>query len=107
MADDVGLPEKYYRPDNLPFELPPHEYVVSKSEEFQTKDLYLAAAILALKAGTLEDVDRHDRRHMRFLFAGKDLDRVEAKWINRALVVNAADFADGVRKMKSIIHEND
>lgn len=106
MPDDVGIPSKYY-PDNLPFELPPHEYVVSKSEELMTKDLYLAAAILALKVGTLESVDRRDRRHMKFLFAGKDLDRVEADWINRALVVNAADYADGIRKMKSTIHAED
>lgn len=89
-----------------PLDLPEFKSV-SKPQEFQTKDLYLAAAILALKVGTLETVDKHDKRHMKFLFSGLGLEAVQDRWTNRLVEVNAADYADAIRKMKSIIHSED
>lgn len=80
---------------------------IEKSDFWQTKDLYLAAAILALKYGTLESVDRSDLRHMKFYFSGAGLDEVQAAWTNRTLQVNAVEYANGIRQMKSIIHQND
>ena len=71
-----------------------------------TGDLYLAAAYLALNF-ELTDINRDDPKHMRFAFIGEtkeELNEIENKWINRNLVVNAVDFAEAIKRMKSIIH---
>lgn len=82
-----------------------------------TSDVYLAAACLAL-GYKLETVDRHDPRHMNFEFSAevktgalgelsrKDLDAVETEWANRTLFVNAFDFSEAIKRMKSIIHSS-
>lgn len=77
-----------------------------EKESKTTGDLYLASAYLALSF-ELSGVNRDDPRHMRFTFLGKskeELDEIENKWINRNLVVNAVDFAEAIKRMKSIIH---
>lgn len=83
----------------------------------KTSDVYLAAACLAL-GYKLETVDRKDPRHMNFEFVGnirtgelgslvKDsLEDIETKWVNRSLVVNGWDFAEAIKRMKSIIHSS-
>lgn len=86
----------------------------------QTTDVYFGAALLAL-GYRLEEVDRKDPRHMRFIFVGKsdgnlgtlqeditqeNLDSLEASWANRSLVVNGWDFAEAIKRMKSVIHSS-
>lgn len=71
-----------------------------------TKDLYLAACFICY-GHSLEDVDKSDPRHMKFVFTGEGLKSLETKWISRDLSVPAADFADAIRKMKSLIHSED
>ena len=81
----------------------------------KTSDVYLAAACLAL-GYKLETVNRTDPRHMQFEFASPiqtgtlgelsqlELDVIEVEWANRSLLVNAFDFAEAIKRMKSVIH---
>jgi hypothetical protein len=74
-------------------------------ENFTTSDVYLAAILLAL--GALYDgADKDDPRHMIFRFSSEKLEfaEVERGWINKTLSVNAWDYAEAIKKMKSIIH---
>jgi hypothetical protein len=83
----------------------------------KTSDVYLASACLAL-GYKLETVNRTDPRHMQFEFSSQiqtgalgelsklELDEVEVKWANRSLTVNAFDFAEAIKRMKSIIHSS-
>lgn len=81
-----------------------------------TKDIYLAAALLALGA-IYEGADRTDPKHMQFKFsprntqsdaipsvAVQNLDFIESQWVNKSLVINAVDYADAIKRMKSIVH---
>jgi hypothetical protein len=84
-----------------------------------TKDLYFAAALLALGA-EYESADRTDPRHIEFYFSPKkvggnialsgaeivtqDLDFIESQWVNKTLVVNAIEYSDAIKRMKSIVH---
>lgn len=85
-------------------------------QQKKTRDLYLAAAFLALGA-KYEGSDRSDPKNMEFIFTPKmseskdippiveqDLDAIEAQWINRKLVINAPDYADAIKRMKSLVH---
>lgn len=79
---------------------------IMEEEIKTTGDLYLASAYLALSF-ELTSINRNDPKHMRFTFLGEtkeELDEIETKWINRNLVVNAVDFAEAIKRMKSIIH---
>ena len=81
----------------------------------KTSDVYLSAALLAL-GYKLEKVDRKDPRHMIFEFIGQinsgvlgelykvSIDEIETQWANRTLTVNAFDFAEAIKRMKSLIH---
>ena len=86
----------------------------------RTTDVYFGATLLAL-GYTLATVDRKDPRHMVFEFSGKlggnlgivqedinqeNLDTLETQWANRSLLVNAFDFAEAIKRMKSIIHSS-
>jgi len=83
----------------------------------KTSDVYLASACLAL-GYKLETVDRKDPRHMQFEFSAEiqtnvlgglskmELNEVEVKWANRSLTVNAFDFAEAIKRMKSVIHSS-
>ena len=83
----------------------------------KTSDVYLASACLAL-GYKLETVNRTDPHHMQFEFSSTiqtgalgelsklELDEVEVKWANRSLLVNAFDFAEAIKRMKSIIHSS-
>lgn len=88
----------------------------------RTSDVYLSAALLAL-GYKLEKVDRKDPRHMVFEFGGdgkstnnfgvltdsvarENLSAVETMWANRTLTVNAFDFAEAIKRMKSLIHSS-
>lgn len=111
MADDIGLPD-FLRSElpELPEKLVPSGVV--KNTAFQhetliTKDLYLAAAILALRVGELMGVDRKDKRHMKFTFDGNNLTRIQDAWESGECEVNGPDYAHAIRKMKSVIHSED
>jgi hypothetical protein len=71
----------------------------------RTSDIYYAAALLALGA-KLEETDRTDPRHMQFYFSSEtiDLEILEVKWANRELVVNAFDYSEAIKRMKSLVH---
>lgn len=81
----------------------------------KTTDIYFASALSALGA-TLKDVDRADPRHMVFEFAprtlsgdlppapSQNLDYIEREWANGILVVNAVQYAEALKRMKSIVH---
>lgn len=83
----------------------------------KTSDVYLASACLAL-GYKLETVNRTDPRHMQFEFVGNvrtgnlgelvenSLEDIEVRWANRSLVVNAFDFSEAIKRMKSIIHSS-
>lgn len=90
-----------------------------------TTDIYLAAAFLSLGA-KLDKTDKSDPRHMIFQFsspttttvklAGQelqtnvavpmDLDTLENQWVNRTLMVNAFEFAEALKRMKSLVHSH-
>jgi len=82
-----------------------------------TSDVYLASACLAL-GYKLETVDRKDPRHMKFEFSETGfqsenlpnalplLDSIETQWANRTLTVNAFDFSEAIKRMKSLIHSS-
>ena len=87
-----------------------------------TSDVYFAAALLSL-GYVLEKVDRTEPRHMQFHFGVKQngdanlgdglktirqagFDDVKLQWTNKSLVVNAFEFADAIKRMKSTIHSS-
>lgn len=84
----------------------------------KTTDIYLASALSALGAN-LENVDKTDPRHMEFEFSPRkastgalatidlpimDLEFIERQWANKTLSVNAVEFADAIKRMKSVVH---
>lgn len=86
----------------------------------KTSDVYLSAALLAL-GYQLSNINRTDPRHMIFEFTkptpvsstgplgdliSMDLVNVETMWANRTLTVNAFDFAEAIKRMKSLIHSS-
>ena len=87
----------------------------------KTSDVYLASALLSLDY-ELVKIDRTNPKHMIFEFGhfahnnnlGKvgeelikeNLDSVERAWANRTLTVNAFDFAEAIKRMKSLIHSS-
>lgn len=84
-----------------------------------TKDIYLAAALSALGA-RLESVDKSDPKHMEFVFVpkqefqtgaladlGQNLEALKLEWTNRTLMVNAADYSEAIKRMKSEVHTFD
>jgi hypothetical protein len=75
-----------------------------KVEPKATSNFYLAAAFLATGA-ELEDVDRLDPKHIRFLFIGEGLTETEKAWDSKTLVVNAREYADSIREIKLKIHQ--
>lgn len=98
-----------------------------------TTDIYFAAALLSLGA-KLEKTDKADVRHMEFEFSSPvdlkfetkiseidvartissaqvekprlDLDNLETQWVNKTLQVNAFEFAEALKRMKSIVHSH-
>lgn len=96
-----------------------------------TTDIYLAAAFLSLGA-KLDKTDKSDPRHMVFQFSSPmrpappaltgvsgntvnlpftqiptmDLDALENQWVNRSLTVNAFEFAEALKRMKSLVHSH-
>lgn len=90
-----------------------------------TTDIYFAALLLAVGA-KLEKTDRTDPRHMEFHFSapetsqgvvasteggsvvttvpGLDLDELENSWINNKYKVSAFDYAEAIKRMKSVVH---
>lgn len=84
----------------------------------KSTDIYFSAALLALGA-KLEDVDKTDPRHMEFTFIETELfnskilsnavgtlDSAETQWANKTLMVNAFDFAEGLKRLKSVVHSH-
>ena len=83
----------------------------------RTSDVYLSAALLAL-GYKLESINRKDPRHIVFEFAVPtggnlgdtvkmySLSAIETMWANRTLTVNAFDFAEAIKRMKSLIHSS-
>lgn len=85
-----------------------------------TSDIYFAALLLAVGA-KLEKTDKTDPRHMEFYFTppaassvagvfdpvvvpAVDLDELETQWINNTYTVKAFDYAEAIKRMKSVIH---
>jgi hypothetical protein len=77
-----------------------------ENEVLETKDIYFAAALHSL-AYHFESVDKTDLAHQQFKFMGKDLSNLEVQWINGTLIGNLSQFADSIRRMKSLIHSSD
>ena len=84
----------------------------------KTSDVYLASALLSLSF-PLTNIDRANPRHMVFEFGVPtpvsgalgdmvrlDLVNIETMWANRQLTVNAFDFAEAIKRMKSLIHSS-
>lgn len=98
--------------------------------EKTTSDIYLAAAFLASGA-KLEKTDRTDPRHMEFTFSAPvtaslkiaptstpvetktavisvenvvDMEAIETQWVNKQLKGNLFEFAEAIKRMKSVVH---
>ncbi len=89
----------------------------------KTSDVSLAAAFLAL-GYKLSGVDRFNPRHMVFEFESDlaplrtmvnesakavhipSIKDVETAWANRTLMVNAVDYSEAMKRMKSLIHSS-
>lgn len=80
-----------------------------------TKDIYLAAAYIAL--GALYDgADKSNPKQMIFYFKPPeqteedaqpfDFEKVERLWVNGILLVNAKSYAQALRDLKSVVHSN-
>ncbi|PIV87028.1 hypothetical protein COW49_01940 [Candidatus Kaiserbacteria bacterium CG17_big_fil_post_rev_8_21_14_2_50_51_7] len=68
------------------------------------KDIYFCSALLTMGA-ELDSVDRRDPQHIRFKFKGGDeLKEIESEWINGTLTGSLSDYAESIRKIKSLIH---
>jgi len=74
-------------------------------EKFSTKDIYLAAAIIAL-GGKYAGADKTEPRHMEFQFeaVGVDYDEIHTQWVNGDLRINAVAFKNAIQQMKSVVH---
>lgn len=82
-----------------------------------TTDIYLAAALASLGA-KLDKVDKTDPKHMKFTFSprpsdfktgeletiSQNLSGLEALWANKQLMVNAVEYAEAIKRLKSIVH---
>ena len=87
-----------------------------------TKDIYLAAACLAV-GFVLEDTIRDDPKHLKFVFSSHPelpiakntselldnltIQSVESMYTNGQLMVSASKYAESIRHLKSIIHATD
>ncbi len=97
-----------------------------------TTDIYFAAALLALGA-KLDRTDKSDPRHMEFHFSAPmraappaltgssgntvnlpftqvptmDLENLETQWVNKSLSINAFEFAEAIKRMKSVVHSRE
>ena len=93
----------------------------------RTSDIYFASALASMGC-KLEFVDRSDPRHMVFEFSEikinftsrvlqdaippqgieqLPLDVWETEWANKNLMVNAWEFSEALKRMKSIVHSGD
>lgn len=82
-----------------------------------TKDIYLAAAMIALGAKH-EKTDKTDPKHMQFEFSAPtafktgelakipapSLEQIESEWVNATLMVNAVAYKDALQRLKGIVH---
>jgi hypothetical protein len=75
-------------------------------EVLETKDIYFAAALHSL-GYHFDSVDKTDLAHQQFKFMGNKLSDLEVQWINGTLIGNLSQFADSIRRMKSLIHSSD
>lgn len=96
-----------------------------------TTDIYFAAALLALGA-KLDKTNKEDPRHMEFCFSAPatagmkitstpetqtasiisvenalNLDALETEWVNKTMKINAYDFAEAIKRMKSVVHSRE
>ncbi len=72
--------------------------------KYSTRDMYLAAAMMAEGVKYLE-ADRTDPRKIIFVFEKTDeVSRIEQEWTNGTLVGLYTAMADALRRIKSIIH---
>lgn len=83
----------------------------------KTTDIYFASALSALGA-KLENVDKSDTRHMIFEFSprtaqlasgalevpAQDLDYLEREWANKTLLLNGVEYAEAIKRLKSVVH---
>jgi len=72
-------------------------------EIIETKDIYFAAALLAL-GGMYIETDKSDKRHMMFKLSVTNLREIESNWINSTLMVNAVLYKNALQQIKAIIH---
>ena len=91
-----------------------------KTENRSTRDIYLAAAWMALGAKFVK-ADRADPKHQIFHFkmerpedelgqaitTGLSLTVIEADWLNADLMINAIKFKEAIQRMKGIIYTKD
>lgn len=73
------------------------------SEQKTTDNIYLAAAYLTLGARYVEK-DTHNPSKVKFIFTGLDFEEIDYQWHCRKLMVNARDYAESVREIKSELH---
>lgn len=72
------------------------------SNDFSTKDLYLAAALYS-KGVKFLGVDR-DGRLCWFIFEDKVLcEEIQQKYFSKTLEVNAKEYSDSLRTLKDLV----
>lgn len=78
---------------------------VSPKQQKTEKDIYLVAAYLASGAKlVIGGINRDNPRQIEFSLVGPNLDELEVQWINGDMMVNAKQYAERIREVKSLIY---
>jgi len=80
---------------------------MSKIEEYRTSDMYLVAYLRVAKVPFLRK-ERDEKGRVTFIFenVGDAIRDLKAQYYGRTAKVPALDFADEIRAVKALIHEN-
>lgn len=79
---------------------------MTSTNEFQTRDLYYASYLQASGLEMLRTDPDPDGRRFQFVFrADADLQELKQEWINCTGLVNAQDYAQAIRTLKSLVHQ--
>lgn len=74
-----------------------------KNDELRTHDLYFAAFLQASRVD-LKRTEKEPNGRIAFVFQGEDIEELKAEWINRSGLINAQDFTQAIRTLKSLVH---
>lgn len=74
--------------------------------KYNTKDIYLAATLLACDF-LLIHVDKTEPKHMVFTFEESEkIKPIEEQYLNRKLLVEVSAFREALIRLKGIVHSS-